>query len=81
MNTPTNTPSPALDRLVLMETFVMIVQAGSLSAAAARLGTTQPTVSRRLQSLERSLGMPLLHRSTHSMKLTEDGERCFERSK
>ncbi|RZA16196.1 MAG: LysR family transcriptional regulator [Lysobacteraceae bacterium] len=65
------------DRLELMQTFVRIVEAGSLSAAAAQLGTTQPTVSRRLQALERSLGLRLLQRSTHVMKLTSDGERCF----
>lgn len=64
-----------------MQTFVRIVEAGSLSAAAAQLGATQPTVSRRLQALERSLGMRLLQRSTHAMKLTEDGERCFENAK
>jgi DNA-binding transcriptional LysR family regulator len=46
-----------------------------------QLGTTQPTVSRRLQVLERSLGVRLLQRSTHAMKLTEDGERCFDRAK
>lgn len=69
------------DRVDLIQTFVRIVQAGSLSAAAAQMGTTQPTVSRRLQQLERSLGVRLLQRSTHAMKLTEDGERCFERAK
>jgi len=69
------------DRLALMETFVRIVEAGSLSAAAAQLGSTQPTVSRRLQALERSLGVRLLQRSTHAMKLTDDGARCYERAK
>jgi DNA-binding transcriptional LysR family regulator len=69
------------DRIELIQTFVRIVQAGSLSAAAAQMGTTQPTVSRRLQQLERTLGLRLLQRSTHAMKLTEDGERCFERAK
>jgi DNA-binding transcriptional LysR family regulator len=74
---------PALqgDRLQLMETFVRIVEAGSLSAAAAQLRTAQPTISRRLQALERSLGVRLLQRSTHGMRLTVDGERCFERAK
>lgn len=69
------------DRLDLMQTFVRIVEAGSLSGAAARLNTTQPTVSRRLQTLERTLGLRLLQRSTRAMRLTEDGERCFERAK
>lgn len=64
-----------------METFVRIVEAGSLSAAAAQMGATQPTVSRRLQTLERSLGARLLQRTTHVMRLTIDGERCFERAK
>ncbi|MDC0713248.1 LysR family transcriptional regulator [Stigmatella sp. ncwal1] len=69
------------DRLALMETFVRIVEAGNLSAAAAQLGSTQPTVSRRLQTLERLLGVRLLQRSTHAMKLTDDGARCYERAK
>ncbi|MDR7378942.1 DNA-binding transcriptional LysR family regulator [Rhodoferax ferrireducens] len=71
----------APDRIELMQTFVRIVEAGSLSAAAAQMGATQPTVSRRLQALERSLGIKLLQRSTHAMQLTEDGARCFDRAK
>jgi len=80
---PTMAPTPALmgDRIELMQTFIRIVEAGSLSAAAAQMGTTQPTVSRRLQTLERSLGLRLLQRTTHSMRLTVDGERCYERAK
>lgn len=69
------------DRLDLLETFVRIVEAGSLSAAAQQQGTTQPTVSRRLQQLERLMGLRLLQRSTHVMKLTEDGERCYAHAK
>jgi DNA-binding transcriptional LysR family regulator len=69
------------DRIQLMETFVRIVEAGSLSAAALQMHTTQPTVSRRLQTLERSLGVRLLQRTTHVMRLTVDGERCFTRAK
>ena len=48
------------DRMAMMATFVRIVDAGTLSAAAKQLGTTQPTVSRRLQALERSLGVRLI---------------------
>lgn len=71
------TQLPGIDRIELMQTFVRIVEAGSLSAAALRLATTQPTVSRRLQTLEKLLGLKLLQRTTHVMKLTEDGERCY----
>ncbi|MDQ8035651.1 LysR family transcriptional regulator [Bordetella genomosp. 1] len=69
------------DRMLLIETFVRIVDAGSLSAAAQQLGSTQPTISRRLQALERSLGVRLLQRSTHAMNLTDDGVRCYDRAK
>lgn len=71
-------PTFQADRLDLMQTFIRIVEAGSLSAAAVQLGTTQPTVSRRLKALEQSLGLRLLQRSTHSMTLTVDGERFLE---
>ncbi|MBU6486262.1 MAG: LysR family transcriptional regulator [Burkholderiales bacterium] len=71
----------ASQRFELMKTFVRIVEAGNLSAAAAQMRTTQPTISRRLQALERSLGVRLLQRSTHTMRLTVDGERCFTRAK
>ncbi len=64
-----------------MQTFVRIVETGSLSAAAEQLKTSQPTVSRRLQTLERTWGLRLLQRSTHVMKLTEDGERCYTHAK
>ncbi|QID19908.1 LysR family transcriptional regulator [Nitrogeniibacter mangrovi] len=64
-----------------MHTFVRIVEAGSLTAAAQQLETTQPTVSRRLKALERSLGVRLLQRSTHRMRLTEDGERCYRNAR
>lgn len=69
------------DRIDLLHTLVRIVEAGSLSAAAAQLGTTQPTISRRLRALEHALGLRLVQRSTHVMKLTADGERCYEYAK
>lgn len=72
---------PSLDRLALMQTFVRIVEAGSLSAAALQMNATQPTISLRLKALEASLGLTLLHRTTHAMTLTEAGARYFERAK
>ena len=64
-----------------MRTFVRIVEAGSLSAAAKQMGSTQATVSRRLQSLETLLGVKLIMRTTHAMKLTDDGERGYQHAK
>ncbi|KJV49354.1 LysR family transcriptional regulator [Pantoea sp. BL1] len=76
MNNPTS-----IDRIELMQTFIRIVESGSLSAAAAQLGTTQPTISRRLQALEQRLGLKLILRTTHALKLTDDGERCYAQAR
>jgi len=70
-----------IDRIDLMHTFIRIVESGSLSAAAQQMQTSQPTVSRRLQALERMLGAKLILRTTHAMKLTDDGQRCFRHAK
>ncbi|QGN37629.1 LysR family transcriptional regulator [Klebsiella oxytoca] len=70
-----------IDRIELMRTFIRIVEAGSLSAAAVQMNTTQATVSRRLQSLEGLLGARLILRTTHAMKLTDDGERCYQHAR
>lgn len=69
------------DRIELMKTFIRIVEAGSMSAAAKQMATTQPTISRRLQTLEQQLGLKLLHRSTHQFRLTEVGERYYAGAK
>lgn len=70
-----------MDSLELMRTFMHIVDAGGISAAAAQMDSTQPTVSRRLGMLERELGVRLLRRTTHSLAMTLDGERCHARGK
>ena len=58
--------------------FVAVVQAGSLSAAATRLGTPLPTLSRRIRDLERQLKVQLLERSARGTKLTDAGTRLYE---
>lgn len=69
-----------IDRIELMRTYIRIVEAGSL-AAAGQMDTTCATVSRRLQSLEGLLGVKLILRTTHAMKLTDDGERCYRHAR
>jgi DNA-binding transcriptional LysR family regulator len=61
------------------ETFVAIVDAEGLSAAARQLGRTQPTVSRQLAALEARLGVRLLERSTRRLRLTIAGRTYYER--
>lgn len=58
--------------------FVSVVQAGSLSAAAARLGIPLTTVSRRIRDLERELKVQLLERSAQGTHLTDAGTRLYE---
>ncbi|HEV2678317.1 MAG TPA: LysR family transcriptional regulator [Aliidongia sp.] len=53
---------------------VNAASAGSLSAAARRLGITPMIATRRLAALERDLGVRLMHRTTRSVSLTPEGE-------
>jgi DNA-binding transcriptional LysR family regulator len=62
-----------------MVLFAEIVTAGSFSAAAARLGLSNASVSREVARLERRLGAQLLRRTTRKMSLTEVGEAFYER--
>ena len=54
--------------------FIAVVSAGSVAAAGRRLGLSAASVSKAISRLEESAGVRLLHRSTHAMSLTEDGE-------
>lgn len=54
--------------------FRAIVATGSLSAAGRQEGLSPMAVSRRLATLERELGVRLIHRTTRSVALTADGE-------
>jgi DNA-binding transcriptional LysR family regulator len=62
-----------MDRLDAMSILLAVVDAGSLSAAARRLGTPLPTVSRKVAELEAHLHARLLHRTTRQLALTEAG--------
>jgi DNA-binding transcriptional LysR family regulator len=68
-----------MDKFGAMETFVRIVEKGSLTAAANALDTSLPTVVRILASLEHHLGVKLLHRTTRRIRLTEEGALYLER--
>lgn len=62
-----------MDRLKAMATFVRIVDAGSMSAAAELAGQSNGSVVRTLAALEKHLGVRLLNRNTRNLALTAEG--------
>jgi DNA-binding transcriptional LysR family regulator len=67
-----------MDILGPMRTFVRVVDAGSFTAVASQLNTTQPTISRQIAALEEHLGARLLTRTTRTLTLTDDGRAFYE---
>ncbi len=59
--------------------FLAVAETGSVSAAARRLDTTQPTVGRRITELERRLGSTLFLRGPGGYRLTELGAQVRDR--
>jgi DNA-binding transcriptional LysR family regulator len=70
-----------MDKLRAMETFVRIVERGSLTAAAEALGASLPSVVRTLAALEAGLDARLLNRTTRRIALTDEGREYYERCK
>lgn len=64
-----------------LQTFVAIIDSGSITAAAEQLGQTVSGVSRALNRLERKLGVTLLRRTTRSSQLTDEGELLLARAR
>lgn len=60
--------------LASWESFVKVVESGSMAAAARRLDCTRASVSKQVAELERSLGARLLERSGRRLSLTPSGE-------
>lgn len=70
-----------MDRLLTLEVFEKIVEEGSLSRAAEKLGLSRASVSKHLAALEDRLGARLLNRTTRRCSLTEVGAAFHERSR
>ena len=69
-----------MDRFENMETFIKVVDAGSMSAAADRMGVAKSAVSRRLKELEGHLGVELFHRTTRRLNLTDTGRTFYQQA-
>ncbi|KSV74875.1 hypothetical protein N185_17905 [Sinorhizobium sp. GW3] len=64
-----------------LETFLAVVQHGSLAEASRRMGVTPAAVAQRIQALEDEIGLPLLARSGRRVKPTEAGVAILEKSR
>lgn len=62
-----------------IETFLAVIELGTLTAAAARLNLAKSVVSKRISDLERALGAALFRRQAGRITPTEAGERLAER--
>jgi len=68
-----------MDKLKAMQTFVRIVDEGSLTAAARALDSSLPSVVRTLAGLEEELRVRLLNRTTRRLSLTAEGRIYLDR--
>ncbi|MBT7952924.1 MAG: LysR family transcriptional regulator [Gammaproteobacteria bacterium] len=66
-----------MKRWDLLQTFVYVVDSGSFSAAAKRLGVSKSLVSRKITQLEKHLGTQLLFRTTRQLNTTDAGYTLF----
>jgi DNA-binding transcriptional LysR family regulator len=64
-----------MDRIDAMKVFVAAIDEGSLAEAGRKLGRSSAAASRAVAFLEGHVGVPLLYRTTRSIKLSEAGER------
>ena len=62
----------------LWRSFGAVVDAGSLSAAARKLGLSQPTLGRHIEALEADLGIPLFERTLRGLRPTDTALRLYE---
>ncbi len=67
-----------MDKFEDIQAFIAVVDAGSFTGAADRLGGAKSAVSRRISALEERLGVQLLHRTTRALNLTETGRQFYE---
>jgi DNA-binding transcriptional LysR family regulator len=67
--------------LASMQAFINVVESGSFSESARRMGLSQPSVSRQVNGLESQLGVRLLQRTTRSLSLTEAGQVYYDKAK
>jgi DNA-binding transcriptional LysR family regulator len=68
-----------MDNLLNVRTFLAAARLGSFAAASRSLSISPSVVSKRISQLEHEFRVPLFHRSTRDLRLTEDGARLLPR--
>ena len=68
-----------MDKLVLMSSFTAVVEQGSYTEAAKRLGKTKAIVSKQVSQLEEHLDIRLINRTTRTLAITDAGKEIYER--
>lgn len=68
-----------MDTLLGMRTYAAVIEAGSFTRAAERLGISKALASKYLGQLEEHLGVRLLHRTTRKLNPTEAGQAYYQR--
>jgi len=68
-----------MNKLQAMEVFIQVVDCGSFTRAAEMLNLPKATVSTLVQTLEATLSVKLLHRTTRQVMITSDGAAYYER--
>lgn len=63
-----------------LETFLAVAEARGFRRASERLNLSQSAVTAHVQQLENTLGVPLFHRTTRSVRLTDAGNELLERA-
>lgn len=69
-----------LEQIEDIAVFATVVEQGSFSGAGRRLGIAKSAISKKVDRLERSLGVRLLNRSTRSLSMTEAGRAIHGRA-
>jgi len=64
-----------------LNTFVTVVDRGSMAAAARLLHITPAAVAQQIRTLERELGAPLIARAGRTVSVTEEGARILQRAR
>lgn len=67
-----------MDKLLAMQTFIRVVDAGTFTRAADVMQMPKSTVTRMVQALEKQVGAKLLRRTTRQLNVTEEGAVYYE---